>query len=156
MKMRRMLMISSLVIGLMTVWIARAEEKKLKREELPPAVEKTVQQETKGAEIRGFSTEVDDGRRVYEVEFVVNGHGKDVSMDEQGNVIEVEEEISMDSLPPRVREGLTRAARSGAIGEIESLTKKGKLVAYEAVVKIGNKTSEIQVGPDGEKLAHPE
>jgi hypothetical protein len=37
MKMRRMLMISFPVIGLMTVSIARAGEKKLKREELPPA-----------------------------------------------------------------------------------------------------------------------
>jgi hypothetical protein len=30
------------------------------------------------------------------------------------------------------------------------------LVAYEAAVKTGMKKSEIQVGPDGKKLAHPE
>ena len=39
------------------------------------------------------------------------------------------------------------------IGKVESLTKKGKLVAYEAVVTNGKKHSEIQVGPDGKKLA---
>ena len=53
------------------------------------------------------------------------------------------------------RLGLTSLNR-GTIAKIESLTKNGKLVAYEAVVKTGTKRSEIQVGPDGQKLAHPE
>jgi hypothetical protein len=44
----------------------------------------------------------------------------------------------------------------GRIGKVEPLTKAGKLVAYEAVVKMGTKRSEVQVGPDGRKLAHPE
>lgn len=47
-------------------------------------------------------------------------------------------------------------AVTGTIGKVESLTKKGQLVAYEAVVKTGTKRREIQVGPDGKKLAHPE
>ena len=40
--------------------------------------------------------------------------------------------------------------------QIESLTKNGSLVAYEAVVKRGVKRSEIQVGPNGEKLVRPQ
>ena len=44
----------------------------------------------------------------------------------------------------------------GRIGKVESVTKEGKLVAYERVVKTGTKRSEVQVGPDGRKLAHPE
>jgi hypothetical protein len=55
-----------------------------------------------------------------------------------------------------VKDGLIKAAGSGTVGKIESITKNGKLVAYEAVVKTGTKRSEIQVGPDGKKLAHPE
>jgi hypothetical protein len=39
---------------------------------------------------------------------------------------------------------------------VESLTKNGKLVAYEGHVKTGTRRSEIQVGPNGEKLAHPQ
>jgi hypothetical protein len=68
----------------------------------------------------------------------------------------VEAEVAMDSLPTAVQEGLRKAAGSGTIAKIESLTKNGKLVAYEALVKTGTKRSEIQVGPNGEKLAHPE
>jgi hypothetical protein len=55
-----------------------------------------------------------------------------------------------------VKDGLAKAAGTGTIGKVESLTKSGKLVAYEAVVQKGKKRSEIQVGPDGRKLAHPE
>jgi hypothetical protein len=39
---------------------------------------------------------------------------------------------------------------------VESLTKAGKIVAYEADVKNGSKHSEVQVGPNGNKLAHEE
>jgi hypothetical protein len=99
---------------------------------------------------------VEDGKRLYEVELRVKGHGKDISMDEQGNVVEVEEEISMDSLSPMVRKGLTEAAKGGTILKIESITKNDKLVAYEANVKSAAKRSEIQVGPDGKTLSHLE
>jgi hypothetical protein len=156
MSIRSMLVIAFCVTGLTAIPVLRAQEKTIKRAELPPAVEKTIVEQSKGATIRGFSTEVENGQKLYEVELGLNGRGKDVSMDERGNVLEVEEEIPMNSLPPAVKEGLTRAAGKGTINKVESLTKKGKLVAYEAAVTTGTKTSEIQVGPDGGKLAHPE
>jgi hypothetical protein len=150
----RLSAVSLIVFSMLST--GQAQEKKIKREQLPPAVEKTVAEQSKGAEIRGFSTEMEKGKRLYEVALTVNSHGKDISMDKNGNIVEIEEEVSMDSLPQAVQEGLKKAARAGTISKIESLTKKGKLVAYEAVVKTGTKRSEIQVGPNGEKLAHPE
>jgi hypothetical protein len=150
------LSLAALVIGLATVSVAQAQEKKLKREQLPPAVEKTVATESQGATINGFATEVERGKRLYEVELTVSGRSKDISMDKNGKVVEVEEEVTMDSLPAAVQEGLRKAAGAGTIGKIESLTKSGKLVAYEAQVKTGTKRSEIQVGPNGEKLARPQ
>jgi hypothetical protein len=150
---------SGLVVALVTlaaISVAGAQEKKIKREDLPPAVEKTVAAESRGATIRGFSTEVEGGKRLYEVELTTNGHGKDISIDRQGNIVEVEEEVSMDSLPDEVKAGLAKAAGAGTIIKVESLTKRGNLVAYEAVVKTGAKRHEIQIGPDGKKLAHPE
>ena len=133
-----------------------AQEKKLQRSDLPAAVQKTVDEQSKGATIKGFSTEVEDGKKIYEVQLTVNGHGKDISMDPQGHVLEIEEETPLESLSPAVRDGLTKAAGKGTIRKVESLTKNGKLVAYEAAVKTGTKNSEVQVGPDGKKLAHPE
>src|SRR4029077_3619840 len=124
MNLRKKLMLAALVTGLATLSAIQAQEKKLKREELPPAVEKTVAEQSKGAAIRGFSTELEDGKRLYEVELVVSGRGKDISMDEQGNIVEVEEEVSIESLPNPVKVGLTKAAGSGTVGKVESITKR--------------------------------
>jgi hypothetical protein len=155
MNLRKHSLLASLLI-LAVLSAAHPQEKRIKREQLPPAVEKTVAQQSKGATIRGFSTEMEGGKRLYEVELTVSGHEKDISMDEQGIIIEVEEQLSLESLPSAVKDGLAKAAGSGTITRVESLTKNGRLVAYEAVVKTGTKRSEIQVGPDGKKLAHPQ
>ena len=144
-----------LVLGLLFS-VASAQEKKITRKQLPPAVEKTVAKESEGATVKGFATEVEKGQRLYEAELIVNGHHKDILMNRQGVIVEVEEEVSMDSLPATVQAGLRKAAGSGIIGMIESLTKRGKLVAYEGHVKTGARRSEIQVGPQGEKLKRPE
>lgn len=156
MKTSNKLLVAPLVLGLAALSTVHAQEKKIKREELPAAVEKTVAQESKDATIRGFSTEMEKGQRFYEVELMANGHSKDILMDEQGNIAEIEEEVSMDSLPAAVKEGLMKMAGTGTISKVESLTKKGNLVAYEGHVKAGAKRREIQVGPDGKKLARPE
>ncbi len=150
------LILALLVVGLASFMVTWAQEKKIERKDLPPAIEKTVAEQSKGATIKGFSTEVENGKKLYEVELTVNGHGKDISVDEQGNVVEIEEEVTMDSLPAAVKDGLTKAAGKGTITKVESLSKRGKLVAYEAAVKTGTKKSEVQVGPDGKKLARPE
>jgi hypothetical protein len=144
-----------LALGL-TFSIAPAQEKKISREQLPAAVEKTVAHESQGATIKGFSMEIEKGRKLYEVELTVDGHGKDILIDKMGTIVEEEEEVSMDSLPTPVQEALRKAAGAGTIEMIESLTKRGKLVAYEAHVRTGKRRSEIQVGPNGEKLKRPE
>ena len=133
-----------------------AQEKKIKRSDLPPAVEKTVAAQSAGATIRGFSTEKEKGQTLYEVEMTVSGHSKDISMTTDGSIVEVEEQVALDSLSPEVKAGLQAKAGKGKITKIESLTKKEKLVAYEAQVETNGKKSEVQVGPDGKPLDHEE
>ena len=141
----------ALAVGL-TFLTAQAQETRIKRRQLPPAVEKTVVKESEGATIKGFAKEIEKGETFYELELMVDGHAKDVLMDTQGNVVEVEEEVSMDSLPAAVREAFKQAAGSGTIGLVESLSKNGQIVSYEAHVKHGKKRSEIKVGPNGESM----
>jgi hypothetical protein len=142
--------------GLLLAGIASAQEKKIKRSDLPPAVEKTVAAESTGATIKGFSTEKEKGQTLYEVELTVNGHSKDISMAADGSIVEVEEQVVLDSLSADVKAGLQAKAGKGKILKVESLTKKGKLVAYEAQVETSGKKSEVQVGPDGKPLDHEE
>ena len=135
---------------------AQDQEKKLKRSDLPPAVEKAVVEQSQGATIRGFSQEQEKGQTFYEAELMVNGHSKDVLMDVAGTVVEVEEQVPTESLSPAVRDGLQGKAGNGQLVKVESLTKKGKLVAYEAQVLTNGKKSEVQVGPDGKPLDREE
>jgi hypothetical protein len=136
--------------------IAAAQEKKIKRSDLPPAVEKTVAAESSGATILGFSQEKENGQTFYEAEMKVNGHSKDILIDTTGAIVEVEEEVALDTLLPEVKAGLTAKAGQGKILKVESIKKHDKLVAYEAQVTTNGKKSEVQVGPDGKALDHEE
>jgi hypothetical protein len=142
--------------GLLLAGTASAQEKKIKRSDLPPAVEKTVAAQSAGATIRGFSTEKEKGQTLYEVEMTVNGHSKDISMAPDGSIVEIEEQVALDSLSAEVKAGLQAKAGKGKILKVESLTKKDKLVAYEAQVDTNGKKSEVQVGTDGKPLDHEE
>ena len=145
-----------LVVSLMVVGSAFAQEKKIKRSELPAAVEKTVVEQSKGATIRGFSEEKENGQTTYEAEMLVDGHTKDVQMDSNGAVMEIEEQVDLQSMSGEVKAGLEAQAGKGKITKVESITKKDKLVAYEAQVVTDGKKSEVQVGPDGKPLDHEE
>lgn len=133
-----------------------AQAKRIQKSDLPAAVQKTAEEQSKGATVKGYNKEIEDGKVEYEVEMTVNGHSKDVSMDSQGNVLEVEEEVALAALPAPVQDGLKQQARKGTIRKVESLTKHGALIAYETQVLTGKKHSEIQVGPDGKPLEHKE
>ena len=152
----KMVAIVSVLLPVFAVGQEQEKEKKIQRSDLPQAVEKTVVEQSKGATIKGFSQEEENGQTFYEAELKVNGHSKDVLMDASGSVVEVEEWISTESLPSAVRTGLQAKAGDGKIVNVETLTKSGKLVAYEAKVMSNGKKSEIQIGPDGKPLDHEE
>jgi hypothetical protein len=143
-------------VAVLTATSAVAQEKKIKRSDLPPAVEKTVAAHSAGGTVKGFSKENENGQTYYEAELVVNGHSKDILIDTKGAIVEVEEEVAMIALPPDVKVGLQAKAGEGKLVKVESITKKGKLVAYEAQVTKDGKKSEVQVGPDGKPLDHEE
>jgi hypothetical protein len=154
MDISRLFLLAASVASLATS--SPAQEKKIMRSDLPTAVEKTVAAQSRGTLIRGFSQEKENGQTYYEVEMTVDGHGKDVTMDQAGAIVEVEEEVALDSLSPAVKDGLQAKAGKGKIVQVESITKHDKIVAYEAHIVAGGKKSEAQVGPDGRPLDHEE
>jgi uncharacterized membrane protein YkoI len=146
----------SLIVCLVLATSGWSQEKKIQRSDLPPAVEKTVAAQSQGATVRGFSQEKENGQTYFEAEMTVNGHSRDVLIDTTGAVVEVEEQVQLDSLPAVVKAGLQAKAGKGKLTKVESITKHDKLVAYEAKVMTGGKKSEVQVGPDGKALDHEE
>jgi hypothetical protein len=146
----------AVVIGVSLASVAVAQEKKIQRSDLPAAVEKKVAAVSQGATIRGFSEEKENGQTFFEAKLMVDGHSKDLLMDGSGAIVEVEEQVVLESLPVDVRAGLQAKAGPGTITKVESITKHDKLVGYEAQVKTAGKRSEVQVGPDGKPLDHEE
>jgi uncharacterized membrane protein YkoI len=133
---------------------AWAAEKKVKMADLPPAVQQAVKEQSRGATLRGLSTETENGKTTYEAQLTVNGHSRDVEFDADGKVLEVEDTVAMGSLSADVKAGVEKAAGSSKIKSVASITRDGKIVGYEAVVvSAAGKRSEVQVDPEG-KPAH--
>ena len=156
--MRKLLTAAILVVGCAAFSNIQAQEqdKKIARKNLPKVVEATVARESSGATIKGVGTEKEGSKLTYELELIVDGLSRDMLIDKRGNVLEVEQEVAMDSLSDDVKTGLNAAVGKGTITKVVSLSKKGKIVAYEAAVTNGRKHSEVQVDPNGRKPAHPE
>ena len=145
-----------LAAALVAMANASVAEDRLKKSDLPAAVQKTADAQSAGATVLGYTKDIEHRHVEYEVQLMVGDRTKDVTIDPQGNILEVEEQVAPDALPANVFHGLSAQARKGRLAKVESLTRHGKIVAYEAQVITGRKQSEIQVGPDGQKLAHKE
>ncbi|HMV49785.1 MAG TPA: hypothetical protein PLD20_15935 [Blastocatellia bacterium] len=128
-------------------------ERPVKMKDLPAAVQATVREQSKGATIRGLSEEIEKGQTFYEVSLLVKGRVRDVLMDANGGIVEIEEQVSLASLPPAARAAIVKQAGKGKITVVESITKNNAVTAYEAHVRTAGKLSEIKVDPEGKPLA---
>jgi uncharacterized membrane protein YkoI len=66
---------------------ALAAEKKVKFEQLPPAVQAAVREQTKNATLVGLSAEKEKGKTVYEVETEIDGKSRDLLLDQTGTIV---------------------------------------------------------------------
>jgi hypothetical protein len=121
----------------------------LKLKDLPGAVQKTVQEQTKGAEIKSISKETEKGVTQYEIETILNGKHRDFNVDTKGNLVVVEEETSLDAIPAPAKAAIEKKMAGGKLGMVETVSK-GAVTLYEAsfTTKAGRKSS-VLVKPDG-------
>jgi hypothetical protein len=128
---------------------ARAAEKSLALKDLPAAVQKTIEDQTKGAEIKSIGKEKENGVTQYEVETMVNGKHRDFNVDTKGVLVVVEEETTIDAIPAAAKAAIEKKVAGGKLGMVEIMTK-GTATFYEAAYtsKAGKK-HEVLVKPDG-------
>jgi len=132
--------------------LAQEIERPARMKDLPQAVQATVREQSRGAVVLGLTVETENGQTFYEASLKVKGRVRDVLIDASGNVVEVEEQVTLASLPPAARAEIVRQAGKGRILMVESITKNNAIVAYEAHVKTAGKISEIKVDPYGKTL----
>src|SRR3979490_838846 len=97
---------------------AFAAEKSLAIKDLPPAVQKTVQEQLKGGEIKNIAKETEKGVTQYEVESVLDGKHRDFNVDTKGTLVVMEEETSIDSIPAPAKAAIMKKAGTGKLGMV--------------------------------------
>jgi hypothetical protein len=136
------------VFGLAAASLA-AQETKVQMKDLPTAVQKTVEEQTRTAKLRGLSKEVEGGKTFYEAETTLNGKSRDILIDPAGAVVEVEEATTLAAIPEAARKAFQQqAGTAGKILSVETVTR-GAVTNYEAVIQKGGKKSEFAVHADG-------
>lgn len=145
-----------LCLAVATCWMgtpanaAGAAETSVTLASLPAAVRQTAMAETRGATIRGVSKEQgEDGATVYEVETRANGLNRDMIIGLDGTLLISEQQVRLAALPPAVRGAVLKGAGKKRIVLVESVTKGGKLVYYEAQLRSGKTASELKVDTQG-------
>jgi len=132
---------------------AVAQEKKAKSlqlKDLPAAVQKTMQANLNGGEIKNIVKEKEDGVEQYEVESLLNGKTRDFNVDLKGNLLVIEEATTIDAIPAAAKASILKKVADGKLGTVETFTKTGQPMMYEAAYedKQGKK-HEVLVSSDG-------
>jgi len=124
--------------------------KSLRLKDLPAGVQKTVQDNLNGGEIKNIGKEKEDGVEQYEVESVLSGKSRDFNVDAKGNLLLVEEATTIDAIPTAAKAGILKKVAGGKLGKVETFTKTGQPMMYEAgyTDKTGKKR-EVLVKADG-------
>lgn len=126
-----------------------AAETKLTVDQLPPAVQAAAKEKAAGATILGASTEKEHGRTTYEVETKQDGKSRDLTFDEKGSLLEVEQEVDLDSIPEPAKQAIQKKLAGGTVKKVESVTQ-GSATSYEAdVTSKSGKNREVAVNADG-------
>jgi hypothetical protein len=144
---RTVQILSGIALGLVISVGAQAKEKQIKQSDLPAAVQKSAVEHSTGATITGYTRDKVEGVMVYQMDLVVEGRTRGIVMDPDGTVLQIEQEIAWDQLPADVQTDLNNVAGKGKYGAVSTITKEGKLVAYEAELVTNGNKAHVQVKP---------
>lgn len=131
---------------------AQAEAKKVKYEELPQAVQITVDERTSGMNVSGYTMEEVDGQTLYRVNLLVLRRPRVITIAADGKLVSVDDRIPWQSIPANVQAAMLEGARPGTLGEFHSISRDGKILSYTAMVDSDGERRRIAVNVDGATL----
>ena len=126
-----------------------APEKSLALKDLPAAVQKTIQDNLKGGEIKNIGKETEDGVQQYEIETILAGKHRDFNVDTKGTLLVLEEETSIDSIPAAAKAGILKKVAVGKLGMVELFHRGGETMYEAAYTSKDGKHHEVLVKADG-------
>lgn len=133
-------------------YVVAKKSAKTSKDNVPVAVLAAFQKQYPDVKITGVEKEEKNGQTYYEIESKDGRTERDILYSADGKVFEIEEEISVMSLPQRVKEAVNKAYPGSEIDEAEKITR-GSTVEYEVVVEVGDEEFEILVTADGKLIS---
>jgi len=138
----------------------------LQLNDVPQAVQKTVQQHAAGREVADIDKETWNNRTVYEVEFAQSGRNAQMHIAEDGTVVKDEARVGagaptrlfgaylgtqLEDTPAAVQETIKREARGNQIADIDKELRTGQPV-YEVEIKKPEGNYELHIAENGSIL----
>ncbi len=99
----------------------------------------------------GVQWEIERGK--YEAEFTVNGFDVEITLDEHGNVLEMEEEIPYDLFPEEIKTVFEKERNSYKITKTMKLVENGK-IQYSLIALLSGTREHFIYSGTGELLYH--
>lgn len=143
---------NKMAAAVLAVWPLAAAAASLQLKDLPSAVQKTVQETLKGGHIRNISREKEGGVTQYEVETMLNGKHRDFEVDAAGNLLVVEEETEIATIPGPAKAAIERKTAGGKIGMVELFMRGGETLYEAAYTSKDGKKHEVLVKADGTEM----
>jgi hypothetical protein len=134
--------------GLSLAASARADEEKVALDKLPAAVSKAVKAKFPRGVLKDASKEVEKGKTIYEVALRDAGRNIDISLKDDGTIVEIETQIAAADLPRAVVDGLKAKYPNGKVKKAESVAR-GDQLSFEVILTDGDNTREIVLDPGG-------
>ena len=126
--------------------------KEVKLEDVPPAAQAAIESYTSGEGIEKITHEKEEGKDFYKVEYKKDSRKFELEVDKDGEVLEAEEIVTMENLPPAVQETVKTASAGAEIKELALLeTEEGKIF-YEIEFEKDGKEHKVKIAEDGTVL----
>jgi hypothetical protein len=148
----KVLTMGSLIVTVLSgvAYALEQKSKTLQLQDLPPRVQKTVQDNLKGGAIKNIVKEKEDGIEQYEIETTINGKARDFSVAVDGRLLVVEEATTVDLIPAGARGAILKKVGGGTLTTVETFARPGQALLYEAAyTDTKGKRHEMLVNADG-------
>jgi hypothetical protein len=150
--MDRTRILAGIALGLAVSVAAQGAAKSIKQSKLPSAVQRTVEEQSAGATVTGYSSDKVDGVVTYRMDLVAEGLTRGIVMDADGTVLSVEQEVAWSELPADMQKNFENVSSKGKLGAVSTVSTNGSLVAYQALLIVNGERHHVRVKPKAADL----
>lgn len=125
--------------------------KEVKMEDVPTVAQTVIQTHVAGGIVEKIKCEKDGDKHLYKVDYTKDGREFELKVDEDGKVLEIEEAMKMEELPPAVQATVKTETTGADIKELVLETEEGKTF-YEVEFEKDGKEHEVKIAEDGTVL----